>query len=322
MKLILSYLRRHIGIFLISTLFLTLEAVADLLQPTYMSYIVDEGVAQASVERILRYGLIMLLVSLFVIKKYNPKKTMGQMMHLGVLVGISTMVCGFFIGSLFGDSVTVISETFMGKSRALWSLIDPLKDPMTVLYFGIVLGIIQMVFGQCVKIYMAFRDGEGTEALLDVVPWWIMGISIVIAVVTGKMWVILIGCAALVLTQGRNKPTIPGKIFGGIASLYDTTSWLGDILSYARLMALMLATTVIASVVNILATLPGNIIAFVIIFVIGHVFNLGINLIGTYVHAARLQYLEFFGKFYKDGGVPFKPLAYDTKYVDVVEQES
>ena len=268
------------------------------------------------------YGLIMLLVSLFVIKKYNPKKTMGQMMHLGVLVGISTMVCGFFIGSLFGDSVTVISETFMGKSRALWSLIDPLKDPMTVLYFGIVLGIIQMVFGQCVKIYMAFRDGEGTEALLDVVPWWIMGISIVIAVVTGKMWVILIGCAALVLTQGRNKPTIPGKIFGGIASLYDTTSWLGDILSYARLMALMLATTVIASVVNILATLPGNIIAFVIIFVIGHVFNLGINLIGTYVHAARLQYLEFFGKFYKDGGVPFKPLAYDTKYVDVVEQES
>ena len=87
-------------------------------------------------------------------------------------------------------------------------------------------------------------------------------------------------------------------------------------------MALMLATTVIANVVNILATLPGSIIAFIVIFVVGHIFNLGINLIGTYVHAARLQYLEFFGKFYKDGGVPFKPLAYNTKYVDVVEDEN
>ena len=267
------------------------------------------------------YGLIILLVSLFVIKKYNPKKTMGYMMHLGVLLGISTMVCGFFIGSLFGDSVTVISETFMGQTHKLWALIDPLKDPMTVLYFGIILGCIQMFFGQCVKIYMAFRDGEGTEALLDVVPWWIMFASIGAAVVTGKMWLILIGCAALVLTQGRHKETFIGKAFGGIASLYDITSWLGDILSYARLMALMLATTVIASVVNILATLPGSIIAFVVIFVIGHVFNLGINIIGTYVHAARLQYLEYFSKFYKDGGVPFKPLAYDTKYVDVVEEQ-
>ena len=86
-------------------------------------------------------------------------------------------------------------------------------------------------------------------------------------------------------------------------------------------MALMLATSVIASVMNILGSLPGNIIAFVVIFLIGHFFNIGINLIGTYVHAARLQYLEFFSKFYKEGGVPFRPLAYRTKYVDVDTSE-
>ena len=87
-------------------------------------------------------------------------------------------------------------------------------------------------------------------------------------------------------------------------------------------MALMLATAVIASVVNILGSLSGSIIVFIIVFVIGHSFNIGINLIGTYVHAARLQYLEFFGRFYKEGGIAFKPLKYDTKYVDIVSEDN
>lgn len=107
-----------------------------------------------------------------------------------------------------------------------------------------------------------------------------------------------------------------------MASLYDVTSWLSDVLSYARLMALMLATSVIAMVFNTLAAMPKMILVFVVVFLIGHTFNIGVNLIGTYVHAARLQYLEFFGKFYKDGGVPFKPLKYNTKFVDVNEEEN
>ncbi len=137
-------------------------------------------------------------------------------------------------------------------------------------------------------------------------------------VLKSSPYVLYAGIAALILTQGRSKKGIFGKLFGGVASLYDVTSWLGDVLSYTRLMALMLATTVIASVVNILGTLPGNILAFAFIFVIGHSFNMGINVIGTYVHAARLQYLEYFSKFYQDGGLPFKPLRYNTKYVDIV----
>ena len=129
---------------------------------------------------------------------------------------------------------------------------------------------------------------------------------------------------AAFLIGAKHKKGIVRKLLGGLASWYDITSWLGDILSYCRLMALMLATSVISQVFNILATLPGEglpkpvgILVFLVIFLVGNLFNMGINIIGTYVHAARLQYLEFFSKFYKEGGVPFNPLKYQTKYVDV-----
>lgn len=132
---------------------------------------------------------------------------------------------------------------------------------------------------------------------------------------------VLPGVVLLVLTQGRKKPTAAKRLISGVASLYGVTGWLSDILSYSRLMALMLATSVIATVINTLGALPGSILAFVPVFLVGHLFNIGVNLIGTYVHAARLQYLEFFGKFYKEGGVPFRPLAFRTKYTDVIEEE-
>ena len=129
------------------------------------------------------------------------------------------------------------------------------------------------------------------------------------------------GVLALLLTQGRAKPTVMGKLVGGLASLYDITSYFSDILSYSRIMALMLAGGIVASIVNILGGLFGNIILFIPIFIVGHVFNIGINVIGTYVHAARLQYLEFFGKFYADGGKAFRPLEVKTKYFDIVKEE-
>ena len=271
------------------------------------------------------YGLIMTILSHVILKKYRPKGTLGYMFAMGIQIGIMTTICGVLTGTFFGDSVTVISETFLGKPGvALWALINPLEDPMTILIFGIILGAIHMVFGQCVHMYMGARDGgiKGfVDNALDVVPWWTLFAGIAVAVLAGSNVLLLIGVIFLVATQGRHKKGVFGKLFGGIVSLYDITSWLGDILSYARLMALMLATTVIASVVNILGALPGTIIAFIPIFLFGHLFNLGINVIGTYVHAARLQYLEFFSKFYKGGGSPFRPLQYDTKYVDIVPAE-
>ena len=170
--------------------------------------------------------------------------------------------------------------------------------------------------------YMCFRDGQPVDAICDVVPWWLTFAGIALGALGHGWWLLIVGVLSLICTQGRAKPTLIGKFFGGLKSLYDITNWLGDVLSYTRLMALMLASSVIANVFNMLGNMTGQIIAILIIFVIGHVFNMGINIVGTFVHAARLQYLEFFGKFYKDGGTPFKPLRYQTKYTQIVKEET
>ena len=279
------------------------------------------------------YGIIIFTISLIVSKLYRPKKTMGYMFQLGQYLGISTTFCGIFVGGFFGNVLEVLYDTFLpGAAMPGWMakfcsgiVVNPVADPMTVLIIAVCIGAVHLVFGQLIHIYMGFRDGEGVDALLDVVPWWCLFASIALVAFGMPWWLIVAGCLILVLTQGRHKKGVFGKLFGGVASLYDVTSWLSDILSYARLMALMLATSVIAQVFNTLGSLGGRtvlgILMFVLVFLIGHVFNIAVNLIGTYVHAARLQYLEFFGKFYKEGGVPFRPLKYDTKYVDIEEEK-
>ena len=275
------------------------------------------------------YGLIIFFGCLAIIKAFNPKKTLGRMMHLGLWLGGSTAICGIFVGGFFGNVLDVIYDTFLPNSvMPAWMakfsaglVVNPVNDPMTVLIIAVAIGCVHLIMGQCIHIYMGFRDGAGVDALLDVVPWWIVFGGIAALALAGTPIVLILGVLSLICTQGRHEGTFFKKLFGGIKSLYDITSWLSDVLSYARLMALMLATSVIAQVFNTLGALPRNIIVFVLVFLIGHVFNIGVNLIGTYVHAARLQYLEYFGKFYKEGGIPFRPLQYDTKYVDINDEE-
>lgn len=279
------------------------------------------------------YGIIIFAISLAVTKMFRPKGTMGYMFELGMWLGGSTAICGVFVGGFFGNALEVIYSTFLpGAVMPGWMqkfcsgiVVNPVTDPMKVLVIALVIGAIQLIFGQLVHIYMGFRDHEALDAILDVVPWWIVFAGVAVVALLGNPWVLVAGFLALLLTQGRHKKGIIGKLFGGIASWYDITSWLSDILSYARLMALMLATSVIAQVFNTLGALGGRtvvgVIMFVVVFLIGHAFNIGVNLIGTYVHAARLHYLEFFGKFYKEGGVAFRPLQYKTKFVDIINKE-
>lgn len=281
------------------------------------------------------YGIIIWAVSFAIWKKYHPKGTMGYMFRLGQYMGISTFICGIFTGGFFGDLVPKFAEQMLGiplEGLPVWVqkfsnglIVNPIEDPMTTLVLAIVIGVVQLVFGQCIHIYMGFRDGKPLDGLLDVVPWWLFFGSIGLVAAGQPGWWIGVGCLLLIATQGHTKRGFFGKLLGGVASLYDVTSWLSDVLSYSRLMALMLATSVIASVMNTLGTLggltAGGMILFILVFIIGHVFNVGVNIIGTYVHAARLQYLEFFGKFYEEGGQAFQPLTYNTKYVDIIEEE-
>ena len=278
------------------------------------------------------YGIIIFLGCLAIIKLFRPKNTLGRMMHLGLWLGGSTAICGIFVGGFFGNVLEVIYDTFLPNAvMPGWMakfcsglIVNPVNDPMTVLIIAVAIGCVHLIMGQCIHIYMGFRDGKvsgGVDALLDVVPWWIVFAGIAVIALLGSPVLLIIGVLSLIATQGRHAKGFFRKLFGGVKSLYDITSWLSDVLSYARLMALMLATSVIAQVFNTLGALPRNIIVFVLVFLIGHVFNIGVNLIGTYVHAARLQYLEYFGKFYKEGGIPFRPLKYDTKYVDINDEE-
>ena len=278
------------------------------------------------------YGIIIFLGCLAIIKLFHPKNTLGRMMQLGLWLGGSTAICGIFVGGFFGNVLEVIYDTFLPNAvMPDWMarfcsglIVNPVNDPMTVLIIAVAIGCVHLIMGQCIHIYMGFRDGKvsgGVDALLDVVPWWIVFAGIAVIALLGSPVVLIIGVLSLIATQGRHAKGFFRKLFGGVKSLYDITSWLSDVLSYARLMALMLATSVIAQVFNTLGALPRNIIVFVLVFLIGHVFNIGVNLIGTYVHAARLQYLEYFGKFYKEGGIPFRPLKYDTKYVDINDEE-
>lgn len=269
----------------------------------------------------LGYGLILLTLGIIGSKLIKKKGTVKYMAGLLILCGITTSICGLLFGSFFGDSIPVFCDLIGIEHHELWRLIDPLEQPMVALIGSVAIGALHLFVGMAIKAVILIRDGHPLDALFDVGSWWLLFAGIAVGVL-GKGWYVAIaGAAALVLTQGRSKPTIPGKFISGLASLYDITSYLGDVLSYTRLMALMLAGSVIASVVNTLGSLTGSVVLFIIICVIGHLFNMAINIIGTFVHAARLQYLEFFGKFFEEGGRPFKPFAYKTKYTDIIKEE-
>jgi len=267
------------------------------------------------------YGLILLIVGILARTKMKPRGVLKYMTGLLIICGITSVIAGAAFASFFGNSIPVVTKMLgFGEKNPLLALqlIDPMKDPLTLLIGSLIIGMFQIIVGMAIKVYMLIRDGHLLDALFDIGSWWLLFAGIALGALKGIWWVALAGVAALVLTQGRGKPTIVGKIIGGVASLYNITSYFGDVLSYARLMALVLATSVIGNVINLLGSLTGNIVFFAVIFIAGHGFSMAINIIGTYVHAARLQYLEYFGKFYIDGGRAFRPLRVDTKYVDVI----
>jgi len=270
----------------------------------------------------LGYGLILILTSLFLGRK-RLGRGMKHAMGLLLQVGITTALFGAIFGGFFGDLIPVFSETFLSRRIDLPMLFDPMQNPIMLMIGVLALGGVQILAGMCVRIYLCFRDGHPWDALLDVGTWWLLFAGIAVFALGHGPWVLIAGAVSVVLSQGRHAKSIVGKLFGGFGKLYDITNYLSNVLSYIRLMALFLATGVIASVFNMLGAMFGGgvfgLIGFVIVFLIGHAFNMGINIIGTYVHAIRLQYLEFFGKFYKEGGRPFRPLMIQTEYYDIAE---
>lgn len=233
---------------------------------------------------------------------------------------------GIAIWRIFGDAITVVSNVFFHKNielKALWFV--PLNDPMRLLMYSMVIGIIHMFLGLGIKGYMLLKDNKIVDFICDVLLWYSLLIGLILLLLPTDLFasisqmtfvfpvwltilskvLTIIGLVGLLLMSGRrkgNKWAI--RIALGAYDIYNVTGWLSDLLSYSRLLALGLATGVIASVVNSMGSMIGDgpvgIIVFIIVFIVGHTLNLAINLLGAYVHTNRLQYVEFFGKFMKD----------------------
>lgn len=285
------------------------------------------------------YGLVIVIGTVIALKKFTLEDSMRKTLTMFRNCGISTIIWGALFGSWFGDIVQVVAREFFGKeigSIALW--FQPLDDPIKLLLYCFALGIIHLFLGVAVSFRMTWKEGRRLDAVFDSVPVYMIilgaaplaaGILVSVPKILGTIgtYVLIIGVVFLLLTAGRTSKSIFGKFFGGLYALYNTaTGYLGDILSYSRLLALGLATGSIASVINLIGTMPENkvfkLILLVVVFIVGHIANLAINLLGAYVHTDRLQFVELFSKFYTGGGRDFDPLTIKTKYIKFKEEKT
>ena len=199
---------------------------------------------------------------------------------------------------------------------------------------SIAFGLVHILVGMGCKFIVCIKQKDYPGAFFDTGLWMLMliGFAVLAAgLITTPVLitvgaVIAVACAVgLVLTQGRGKKGIVGKAIGGLASLYSITSYISDLLSYSRLLALGLTTGVMAQVFNMLATMMGTnvlgIVFMIVIFLLGHVINIGLNALGAYVHTMRLQYVEMFSKFYEGGGKEFEPFSLNSKYIKIQEDK-
>ena len=268
------------------------------------------------------YGLLMLAMGLFLWKK-KVRGTMDYMGGLLVLCGISTFVVGALTGGFFGDFLSQLAKLIDPKSTfALPYLFTPLTDTMAILIGSLVLGFVQILTGMVISFVKKARDGHIMDGIWDEGTWWVIflggGLALLgIGNVAGYPAVLILGILMLIIGSSRNAKGF-GKVTSVFGAVYNgVTGYFSDIMSYSRLMALMLSGSVIAQVFNTLGAIPGNVVVFFIVSMAGNALNFALNLLGCYVHDLRLQCLEFFKNFYQDGGKPFRPLAVDTKYVDI-----
>ena len=272
------------------------------------------------------YGLIMVIAALVAMKKIRPREGTLSFCQLLLWAGISTFIMGALTGGFFGDAIAQVGK-ILGKPEGwgeLWCLFNPMTDSMTVLIGAMVLGFIHLNTGMVISVVEKVKKGDAASAVWEEGSLWVIFIGAALMVfdigsIGGVPAVLVLGCVMLFYGGSRGAKGF-GKVTSVFGTLYNTvTGWFGDILSYSRIMALMLAGSVIATVFNTIGGIANSLWLFIPVFIIGHALNFALNLLGCYVHDLRLQCLEYFGKFYKDGGRAFKPLAINTKYYDIAE---
>nr|MBP8988825.1 V-type ATP synthase subunit I [Clostridia bacterium] len=272
------------------------------------------------------YGFLLSAVCALAVFKFKVKGEMERLCRMLFLCGISSMIWGFLFGSFFGDMVSVLSQNRF-NFKPLW--FNPMDDAILLMIWSMIFGAVHLFAGMGAKAYILFQTGHGKDAILDIFPWYfiITGLGLMLGGYGSAGQIMAIaGAAVLILFGGRGTKNPMMRLFKGLFSLYDITGYFSDILSYTRILALVLATSVIAMVVNLLGFLGGpsitGFIFYVLVAILGHTLNLALSSLSAYVHTSRLQYVEFFSKFYEGGGRLWQPLKIKTKYVDLVRTQS
>ena len=284
------------------------------------------------------YGLVMILAALVAMKKIKPRGGTLSFCQLLLYAGISTFIMGALTGGLFGNAPEVIAGMFGSDWKGLPALFSPVRDSTLVLYGAMALGVIHLNAGMIVSFMEKKKNGNLADGIFEEGPLWIIllgGVLLaldMLGIVKSRMLhnlglaILIVGAVMLLYGAGRHSKGI-GKLTAAFGIIYNTlTGWFGDILSYSRIMALMLAGGVVAQVFNTIAAMPSakgvtplSGAIFIVIFLVGHALNFGLNLLGCFVHDLRLQCLEFFGKFYQDGGRAFAPLSVRTRFINPEE---
>ena len=282
------------------------------------------------------YGLFITALSYFALLKFKFEGMVKKFFGLFFLGGLSTFIMGAIMGSWMGDTLDYLPKNILFIKTFLIdtiSLLDPIKNPMPLLLISLSLGVIQIYTGFIIKFIANIKENKIKTGLMDQGSWLILISGILLFIVASTIgslagfkiiakYTIWAGLLFLILTQGRSNKNIILKVAGGVISLYDLIGYFSDILSYSRLFALGLSTAVLAVVVNNFVMLFKDIpiigiIAAALVFILGHLFNMIISGMGAFIHSTRLQYVEFFTKFYEGGGTPFKPFKVITKYIKV-----
>lgn len=279
----------------------------------------------------MAYGLLIVLGTGIYLKKARPRDP--YFMEMFFWCGISTFIVGALTGGFFGDFIPQLLG-MMGIQFTMPALFSPMDDTLAIMVGSVVLGFVQIITGMAVSVVHKTKKGDFLDALFDEISWWIIlaGLAVWLC---GSMFALLppaLGTVGLVMLiagglmlalGGTRKAKGFGKLTSLVGILYNgVTGFFSDALSYVRIMALMLSGSVIASVFNTLGATTGLVPVYIVISLLGNVLNFALCVLGAYVHDLRLQCLEFFGRFYEEGGKPYRPLSVDTKYVEIIKEEN
>jgi len=294
------------------------------------------------------YGLILAGICGFCLLRFkNMEPNWSKNLRLFFWCGVATIFWGVIFSSYFGNAVDVIGKTFFDVDVSIppvWFYIE--EKPMIMLVFCLGLGILHLTAGFIMKGITVTKNGDKAGIICDMLFPLMLWYPLMVLLANSDMFFGLAGIrlpltesaaaicqniatvagVGILLTGGRGTKNVVVRLLQGLFALYNTLSgWLGDMLSYSRLLALGLASGVIAGVMNQLGSMGGKsvagVIVFIVIFILGHGMNFGINILGAYVHSNRLEYIEFFGKFYEGGGRKFDPFKIQTKYYKIIEEE-